>query len=161
MNENAWALTRPPATCPPCQYSCPIDLLTQTVNVHYTSRRDAMWCYDVTWPHDIMVWRHMTSFVMSTWCRNKCRNFTFSNMATLTFDLDLDLIQDIMKVHTSIKFWVRTSNYSAVQTVQRWQTHTHRRDRFHTLNRWRGREKVQSRSQEQIYSMITKESMHS
>ncbi len=29
LNENAWALTRPPATYP-CQYSCPINLLTQT-----------------------------------------------------------------------------------------------------------------------------------
>ncbi len=26
FNENAWAVTRPPVSCPPCQYSCPMTL---------------------------------------------------------------------------------------------------------------------------------------
>ncbi len=44
INENAWALTRPPATCPPCQYSCP----------EVVKRRQY-----------VMPWRHMTSQLMS------------------------------------------------------------------------------------------------
>ena len=39
-NEDAWVLTRPPATCPPCQYTCP---------------KVVKECQDVT------PWRHMTS----------------------------------------------------------------------------------------------------
>ncbi len=71
-----------------------------TVNVHYTSpcdvhamtsRRDVTWRYDVMWRHDITVWHHMTSYVMTVSLHGpshqKCRKFTFSNMATLTFDL--------------------------------------------------------------------------
>ena len=47
MNENAWALTRPPATRPLCHYSC---------------RTVVKGCQDtVPWRHDGMPWRHMTS----------------------------------------------------------------------------------------------------
>ncbi len=50
FNENAWALTRPPATCPLCQYPCP--------NV-------IKWGQDVTWRHDITPWHRMTSNVIT------------------------------------------------------------------------------------------------
>ncbi len=76
-NENTWALTRPPATYP-CQYSCPIGLLTQTF-------------------HTLHQWRS-----------------------------------------PSTKFWVRTSKGSGMRELN--DRHTDRRDRFYTLDRWRGRE---------------------
>ena len=55
-NENAWALTRPPATCPLCQYSC-----------QKSSKDVKMSRCEVTWRHDVALWRHMTSDVMTKW----------------------------------------------------------------------------------------------
>ncbi len=47
--KRVWVLTRPPAPCPPCQYSCPKELET-----HYI-----LWC-------DVTPWRHMT-FEVTAW----------------------------------------------------------------------------------------------
>ena len=56
INENAWALTRPPATYP-CQYSCPIDLLTQMVHTLQQLIIMAL-CYQVkSW--NITLWHHI------------------------------------------------------------------------------------------------------
>ncbi len=43
--NNAWALTRPPATYP-CQYSCPIDLLTQIFHTSQTVQPWERWQTD-------------------------------------------------------------------------------------------------------------------
>ncbi len=75
LNENAWALTRPPVTYP-CQYSCPIDLLSQTFHtlqqlimtdrqrpVNYANENDDLkpssFPKDV--PKKVMMSRHATS----------------------------------------------------------------------------------------------------
>ena len=85
-NENAWALTGPPAMCPLCQYSSP--------KVVKGCQEVTAWC-QVTWRHDIVPWRHITSGVMIKWLcaiyightMRKSRKITFFKMATLTFDL--------------------------------------------------------------------------
>ncbi len=55
-NENAWALTRPPATYP-CQHSCPIDLLTQTFHtlqqLIMTDRQRPF-----NYPNDVTLWHN-------------------------------------------------------------------------------------------------------
>ncbi len=142
-NENAGALTRPPTTCPPCQYSY--------LNV-------SKWCQDVTpWRHAVTLngpkchgkWMctilHRSHHHRSHHHHHTVEKFTFFNVPTLTIDL-----------------WPWTSNSSeglsrssllpnfrsVRQTVHLWErwitdrhTHTHRPDRFYTLDRWRGREK--------------------
>ncbi len=138
-NENTWALTHPPATCPLCQYSCP--------NV-------------IKWCQDIMLWRHVTPWRHAVTSHNVlCHNKkALSNLhrthhknvlksrflkwrpwpMTLTFKL----VRDFVKVNISTKFCVRNSNGTAVRVLTNWRTHTHTdtRDRFYTLDRWRGRE---------------------
>ena len=100
VNENAWALTRPPAMCPLCQYSC---------------QNDVKWCQDVTWRHDVTPWRHdvtswrhMTSYVITKrlcliyTCHSikKFENHLFQDghldlwTMTLTFNLVRDIIKD-------------------------------------------------------------------
>ncbi len=57
-----------------------------------TSCRSTMTSYcDVTWRHDVMLWCHMTSGVMTNWLcvihPSETSEITFFNLATLTFDL--------------------------------------------------------------------------
>ncbi len=91
-HENAWALTRPPATYP-CQYSCPIDLLIQTFHTlqqlimtdrqrpfNYPNENDDLkvsddittWTWMIfcmLWRHDVTPWRHA---VTSHDARQRC-----------------------------------------------------------------------------------------
>ncbi len=152
-NENAGALTRPPATCPLCQYSCPkVVKGCQDVILSY---------HDVTWRHtvtsrDVMMWRHMTSGVMTNWLNANSPIWNFGNHVFQPGNLDLwpmtltfELIWDIIKINASIKFQVCMSNGSAVRALTNRQCtqthwHTHRRDRFYTLDRLRWREWISS-----------------
>ena len=56
-NENAWALTRPPATCPLSKFFCP-KVVQGCQDVmpwrHMTSCRDVTWCHGVT-SHDVLL----------------------------------------------------------------------------------------------------------
>ncbi len=136
-NENAGALTRPSATCPLCQYSCP---------------KFVKGCQDVMlWRHDVVPWRHDVPWPS---CSDKLDlhntikrlKITFFNMATLNFDLWPWPSNSSETLSRSIM----TLNFGSVrQTVRPWEcqltdrhtrTHTHTRDRFYTLDRWRGRE---------------------
>ncbi len=125
------------------------------------SRRNSMLHDDVMWRYGVtscvvMVWRHIKLLYMSwesestqvTPCETL--KITFFNLVTLTFDLwpwHLD----------SSKILARSTpvpNFGCLrQTDQPWEcwltdahthrhtaTQTHRRDRFYTLYRWRGRE---------------------
>ncbi len=119
-NENAWALTRPPATCPLCQYSC---------------RSVVKWCQDVAqWRHDVTPWCNTTSYVIT---KRFCPIYTghtikmSENHFFQNGDLDLwpmtltfELIQDIVKVNPSTKFWVRIFNGSAGRALTNEHTHT-------------------------------------
>ncbi len=109
-NENAWALTCPPATCPLSQYSCP----------KVVSRRHAVtsWC------------RAVTSGVMTKWlCAiyightiGKSRKITFFKIATLTFDLwpwPSNLSEVLSKAMFLPNF---RSVAQTVQSWERWQT---------------------------------------
>ena len=97
-NENAWALTRPPATCPPCQYSCPE--LSQLTSYIFTK-----WICAIYTGHTI-----------------KKSKISFFNMAlTLTFKL----IQDLIKVNVPTNFQVGMSNRSTVRALNNRQTDRH------------------------------------
>ena len=87
-NENAWALTRPPATCPLYRYIC--------LNV-------IKWCQDVILWHHVTSWRHVVTS-HDVLCHNKkalsnlhrshhknIRKSRFSKWRPwpLTYDLDL------------------------------------------------------------------------
>ncbi len=131
---------------PPCQYFCPIDLLTHIPHIA-KANYDWQTCtlHTIVWRshHDVTAWHHVTSYVMTVSLHGpsnqKCRKITWRPWPlTLTFEL----VQDIIKVHTSTKFWVRTSNRSAVRALTDGQTNkqTDIWDRFYTLDRWRGRE---------------------
>ncbi len=54
-NENAGALARPPAMCPPCHYSKQKVLLAVILLV-FALTKDHLWC------HDVVPWRHVTSW---------------------------------------------------------------------------------------------------
>ncbi len=127
-NENAWAFTRPPATCPLCQYFA-----------QKSSKDVKMSRHDVMWRHDVVPWRHMTSWCDVTWCpfvMTECTNInlsetseiTFFNLATLTFDLwpwPLNLAEIISRSFPLPNF------VTLGQTVQPWErwltdTQTHR-----------------------------------
>ncbi len=163
----------------PCQYSCPIDLLTQTFHTlqqlimtdsqrpfNYPNENDGLmyiihhgviltpWRHgvtsrDVTWRHDITVWRHMTFHVMTVSLHGpshqKYRKFTFSNMATLTFDLwpwpsnSSEILSRYIHPPNLGPYFKPFSRESADRQTDT-HTQTHRRDRFHTLDRLRGRE---------------------
>ncbi len=110
-----------------------------------------------TWRHDVVPSRHMTSWCDVTWrhfVMTECTNInlsetseiTFFNLATLTFDLwpwPLNLAEIISRSFPLPNF---VTLGQTVQPWERWltdtQTHrlTDRRDRFYTLDRWRGRE---------------------
>ncbi len=111
-----------------------------------TSRRD------VTWRYDVVLWRHMMSGVMTKWlCAiyightiTKSQKITFFKMVTLPFDL-WPWLSNLSEILSRAMFLPNCR--SVAQTVQPWErwqtdTQTHRRDRFYTLDRWRGREKV-------------------
>ncbi len=106
--------------------------------------------HDATWRHDVVPWRHMTSWCDVAWrpfVMTECTNCNLSETSEITFfNLDLwpmtltfELIRDI-KVNASTKYWVCMSNGSAVRVLTDRHTHTHGRNRFYTLDRWRGRE---------------------
>ncbi len=113
---------------------------------------------DVTWRHDIVPWRQVTSQRYSTWHHiiwprepaqiNLSENHAFqpSNLDLWPTTLTFELIRDIVKVNPSTKSGVCTFNGSAGKALTDEHTdtqkhrHTDRRDRFHTLDRWRGRE---------------------
>ncbi len=92
--------------------------------------------------HDILCHHNYYMYVMTKWiCTGqpiRTSKITFFNMASLTFDLP-----------THPRYCQGRHPYeefgSVCQTVQpweSWQTHTQtdRRERFYTLDRWRGRE---------------------
>ena len=94
---------------------------------------------------DVMTLHHMISYDMTKWtCPGqpiwKSENYVFqpSDLDLSPITLTFKLIRDIVKVNFSIKFWVCTFNGSAGRALI--DTHTHRRDRFHTLDRWSRRE---------------------
>ena len=95
--ENAWALTRPPATYP-CQYSCPIDLLAHTFDT--LQQLIAITCVIVTSYYGVTSCHGVTSYHGVTSCHDNMdrhaslhRNSSetpkvmFFNIVTLTFDL--------------------------------------------------------------------------
>ncbi len=59
FNENAWALTRPPAKCPLCQYSCP--------KVVQWCQDVALWCHLTSWRRAVTSRDVMTSCSGVTW----------------------------------------------------------------------------------------------
>ena len=111
---------------------------------------------------DIMAWRHVTSRCDVTshhhirWCNMSlhliCEGHQGQNwvndddecddLAHWPMTLTFELIRDIIKVNIPTKFRIRMSNCSAVRvlTDRRTDRQTHWRDRFYTLDRWRGRE---------------------
>ncbi len=142
LNENAGALTRPPAMCPLCQYSCPKfvkgrqDVMPWCHAVMSWRRtmtsRDVMTSYgDVTWRYDVMPWRHITPGVMTNWLcvihPAETLDITFFQPGDLDLwpmTLTFELIRDIVKVNTSTKFRVCMSNGSAVRALTNRHTHT-------------------------------------
>ncbi len=70
VNENAWALTRLPGSCPPCQFSCP-----KTSRDVMMSHHNVMWCH--------MTWQSESSQVNLS----ETTKITIFNLATLAFDL--------------------------------------------------------------------------
>ena len=130
---------------PSCQYSCPIDLLTQTFHtlqqLIMTDRQklsSLLWRYvmtsrcDVMWRHDVRLWRHMMPYNMTKWnCEPSQPTWKSENNVFQPSDLDIwpmtltfELIRDIVKVNPSTKFWVCTSNGSARRVLT--DKHTHR-----------------------------------
>ena len=97
--------------------------------------------HDMTSHRDVVVLCQPAPSVMTKWTsiRKWIRNT--KNHVFFNGDLDLwpmtltfELVRDIVKVNPSAKFWVRTWNGSGVRAL------TDGRDRFYTLDRWRGRE---------------------
>ncbi len=142
INENAWALTPPPASCPLCQYFC---WKMSWCDVA-TSWRDVVTSRDIvtSW-HDVR-WRLVMTECTKIWPIRNFGNHVFQpgDLDLWPMTLTFELIRDIMKVNVSTTFWVSMSNGSAVRalTDRHMHTHTHRWDRFHTLDRWHGREQA-------------------
>ena len=122
----------------------------------------------IMWRHDVMHWRHMTSWCDSmTSCDvmisrqrptldicSRKSEMTFENDVFWPHDLDLwpttltsILVRDIINVNPCTKFRDHMSNGSAVRTLTNrhththtdTHTHTHKRLRFYNLDRWRWR----------------------
>ena len=94
--------------------------------------KDVNWCHDVTWHY--VTWESEPALV------NPIENPKI-NLATLTFDLWLSNRFQILSRSNSLPNGCM-SNGSAERVLTDRHTHMHTRDRFYTLNRWRGREKA-------------------
>ena len=114
-----------------------------------TSRRDMMWRHAVTWRD---VTPHQMAIVIGImWIKpekpdSKHKNNVFSTWRPWPLSLTIELGREVIKVSVNTKFRDPRSNSSAVRVFTNWQTHrhthTHWRDRFHTLDRWCGGKKV-------------------
>ena len=118
----------------------------------------ALWRHMTSWhcavtSGDVTTLLHMTSYYMTKrTCTDqpiwKSENHVFqpSDLDLWPMTLTFELIRDIVKVNPSTKSGVCTFNGSAGKALTDEHTdtqkhrHTDRRDRFHTLDRWRGRE---------------------
>ncbi len=122
-NENAWALTRPPATCL-CQYSCPKSRQRMLRCRAVTSWRDVtLLPKDIKW-RDIMKLLHMTSYWMT---KRTCTDQPIWKSENHVFQpSDLDLwpwpsnLSEILS--RSIPPLNLESVRSTVQPGERWQT---------------------------------------
>ncbi len=139
-NENAWALTHPPASCP---LRC---LRLSSVTP---------WCHAMI-TCDVVTWRHSryarsnlakstgaTGHPISEFLKKKNHVFQPDDLDLWPMTLVIKLGLDIIQIHPCDKFGVFTSNGSVVKVAeQQTQTyrHWHRRNRFYTLDHWRGRE---------------------
>ncbi len=142
---------------PPCQFSCPIVLLTCVMMSHgdgmlwhhttpygvvtshgvVTSRRD------ITWRCDITLWRHMALWLHSmrsdyVICddrvnAHKSTHLTITIFKQATLPLTFELIRDIIEVNLRTNFQICMSNGSAGRALT--DRRTHRRVRFYTLDR--------------------------
>ncbi len=126
--------------------------------VSILAKKSSKGCQDVMpWRHTMTSWRRTVTSRDVTWRQvswqtgsvihpSETSEITFFNLATLTFDLWPwpSNSSEILSRSTP------PPNFGSVcQTVQPWErsqtdtrthTHTDRRDRFYTLDRWRGRE---------------------
>ena len=111
---------------------------------------------DVKWHHEVTLWCHVTSWrhaVMSYGVishdkmnlynlhkshNQKVRKSCFSKWRPRPLTLSFKLLRDVIKGNVHIEFRVHIPNGSAVRVLTDRQTD--RRDRFYTLDRWRGRE---------------------
>ena len=134
----------PPASCPPCHYFCPKDLLTLII-ASMTSRWRHMTSCDVMWRHVTSQQCDMTYYVITKWTVHSFSPFIcLENHVFWPGDLDLwpmtlsiKLVRDIVEIHPSTNFRVRMSNGSAVRVFT--DRRTDGRDRKHYLDRWCGR----------------------
>ena len=129
VNENAWALTRPPAMCPLCQYSCPkVVKGCQDVTPwrHVTSWRLAVTSHDIRW-HDKM---SLCNLHRSHHKKMSENHVFFFKMASLTFDL-WPWPSNLSEILSKAMF---LPNFRSVsQTVQLWEHwQTHRQTDRHT-----------------------------
>ncbi len=107
---------------------------------------DVMWRQmtsgDVKWCHipspSFLVWS--LSMYYNLW---KKSDFQTCDLELWPLTLIIELIRDIVKVHSCTKYWVRRSNGSVVRALTDTHTHTHThthretdgRDRFYYLDR--------------------------
>ncbi len=133
INENAWALTRPPATCPLCQYSC-LKVIKRMSRCHAM-----MSCCDVMTSRCDVTLRHISwhnnSSLQSRQSHNKKseNHFFFQNGEELNFDkinwtLNFDLWPWPPNSSEILSKAMSTPNFSSlaqmVQPWECWQTNT-------------------------------------
>ena len=127
-------------------YSCYIQEVSKWCDAHaMTSRRDITWRHVTSWRHSVTSHDILCHDRESTWAVpsqvSKIHVFQHG---------DLDLWPWPSNSSEILSRYICPPNFGSVlQTVrpwERWQTHTqtHRRDRFHTLDRLRGRESAQN-----------------
>ncbi len=113
QDENTGALTRPPETCPLCQYSC--SKVVKGCQDVMTSYHDAMW------RHDVVPWRNVTSWRHAVTSHDgRCHDLDRWPM-TSTLELDLDTFS--LDLHAEIQACI---SVCLARIVRQTDTHTHR-----------------------------------
>ncbi len=109
VNENTWALTSPPVTCPPRQYSRP-----KEANDVMTSHHDVMWRHAVTF---YVICHDKMNLYRST--HQKLQHYVFprGDLDLWPIILTFELIRDIIRVNPHIKFYISMSNGSATREL--------------------------------------------
>ncbi len=89
---------------------------------HGVTSRDVM----TSWRHGVTSHDFLCHDSESTWAIqsevSKIHVFQHGDLDLWPMTLTFELVQDIIEVHTSTKFWVRTSNRSAVRALTDGQT---------------------------------------
>ncbi len=114
-----------------------------TSSFHVTPwRHVTSWCHTMMLCVPPLILCHVTVHTSAQVSWSEVPKITFSNLVTLTYDLDhrthLRYHQG-QSLHQILGPYVKRFRRERAE----WQTHrqTDRRDRFYTLDRWRGREK--------------------